>query len=1108
MFHYLRRLVRQQAGGEASDLQLLDRFLQSKDEAAFEVLVWRHGPMIHSLCLRMLHHAQDAEDVLQATFLTLVRKARSIHKRQWLGSWLHKVAFRIALRVRSQAARRPHSSETVEDVATVASDTDGEWAELRPILDEAIQRLPEKYRVPVVLCYLQGQTNQEAARQLGCPLGTVCTRLNRARERLRRYLTRRDMTLSAGATTALCTGQVLQAALPLPLATASVRTSLWHASGEAIPTRVAQLSEGVIQAMMWSKIQLVSSVLVTLLLTATGAGSLAQLTRANAELDQPPAKTVEAQSVTKDSPGVQLPKGALVRLGSPRSFAVATGAVPPVFTPDGRTVISVSGNGTLLFWEAESGKLIRQQPGPDTRVMALAVSPDGRILALSGSKVIHLLRFPDLQPDGKIELPKGPARSLAFSATGTLLASGDNEGAVRLWDVATRKEHKAFPNHKAPVCAVALTADGSMLVSSSEDGNLRFSKTDTGKAEVMVALKPSEVNRLAASPSGTYMASAGKFAQGGTSLRGTVQLWTAKDGRLLGRTIGEDEEITSVAFSPDGKVVAAAGAKSAMICDVGTFRFVRRFVGGDWFGAGVAFSPDGKTLASCGAGAAVRFWDVATGRARGIGFASSGGANSLAFSPDGKQLATGSIGDWAERTVQLWDAASGKPGRKFAGHDGSVLQVAFTPDGQNMVTTGGDGTVRVWDTTSGQEMDKLSFRARLVGMSADGKTLTAVSTGPQGRANQTTFLVWDMTAHKERMRRNETSTAPVLGLSADNRLYATADGTSVRLNEVTTGRLRILLKVPGDADQRALLPAVAFSADGRFLAAVSLGRADRARPDVTPQSFIHIWEISSGQEVATMSAGTVRLGAIALSDDGRFVAGSAEDDIRVWDMTSARQVHQFPAPPSRASALVLAPLNGRLASAQLDGTTLVWDLAPVLLSARLAAPKLEANQLPGLWDELKGEAAKAQKAAWALTSAGEPAVALLRQRLQPVPVEKLRQMEQYVADLNSDKFAVREKAGRELDTLGDMAETALRKALATGPSLEVRRRIEALLARITVVRSPETLRALRAIQALEWIGSVEARQVLEKMAQGAALARETLEASAALERLRRIDPAR
>jgi len=197
MFHYLRKLVRQHGGGEASDHQLLDRFLQSRDEAAFEVLVWRHGPMVHAVCQRMLHHAQDAEDALQATFLTLVRKASSIHKRQALGSWLHKVAFRIALRVRTQAARRSPSETGVEELAIAPPTGDSEWAELRPILDEAIQRLPEKYRAPVVLCYLQGQTNQEAARLLDCPLGTVCTRLNRARERLRRYLTRRNVTLSA-----------------------------------------------------------------------------------------------------------------------------------------------------------------------------------------------------------------------------------------------------------------------------------------------------------------------------------------------------------------------------------------------------------------------------------------------------------------------------------------------------------------------------------------------------------------------------------------------------------------------------------------------------------------------------------------------------------------------------------------------------------------------------------------------------------------------------------------------------------------------------------------------------------------------------------------------
>jgi WD40 repeat protein len=581
-----------------------------------------------------------------------------------------------------------------------------------------------------------------------------------------------------------------------------------------------------------------------------------------------------------------------------------------------------------------------------------------------------------------------------------------------------------------------------------------------------------------------------------------VQMRVTKNGATLAQTIGDSTEITSLAFSPDGKMLAASGAKSAMLCEAGTLRQVVRLIGGDWFGAGVAFSPDGKTLATCGAGAAVRFWDVRTGRPRGAGTTSAGGANSLAFSPDGKYLATGSVGDWSETTARLWDVVQGTPVRKFEGHDGSVLQVAFTAGGNKMVTAGGDGTLRVWDAGSGKELDQVPFRARLLGISSDGKILTAVGTQQHAQGYQTTFLVWDMAAKKELVRRKEPIVQPVVRLSPNCKLYAAADGEALRMCEVVTGRPQLVLKVPGPAGERTLLPEVAMSADGRFLAAVSFTSTRLAKAAATSQHFLHLWEMSSGQEIATLPTGPTRLGTLALSDNGCFVVGSSEGGIRVWDLASLRLAHEYLTPPSLPTGLVFAPRGDRLASTHPDSTTLVWDLAPAREAARVAAPKVDASMLPGFWDDLSGDAPKAQRAAWVFASGGAQAVALLRARLRPVPEEKLRLVEKLVAELNSEKFSVREKASKDLESIGDAAEPALLKALAADPSLEVRRRVQTLLSRLTVVRSPETLRTLRAIQALERIGSAEAREVLERLGQGAVLARETVESRAALARLR------
>src|SRR5262245_50969512 len=198
----LRRLALPQGDGGLSDAQLLERFVAQRDEAAFEVLLWRHGPMVLNLCRRVLHEAHASEDAFQATFLVFVKKARSIGKGQAVGSWLYKVAYRVALHARALARKQAAHRLPAADSAVLAqADAAGEflWRDLRPLLDEEVNRLPEKYRSPIILCDLDGMTHAEAAKELGCPQGTVSVRLMRARERLRSRLVRRGMALSAGA---------------------------------------------------------------------------------------------------------------------------------------------------------------------------------------------------------------------------------------------------------------------------------------------------------------------------------------------------------------------------------------------------------------------------------------------------------------------------------------------------------------------------------------------------------------------------------------------------------------------------------------------------------------------------------------------------------------------------------------------------------------------------------------------------------------------------------------------------------------------------------------------------------------------------------------------
>jgi RNA polymerase sigma factor (sigma-70 family) len=258
---HLRRVFDREQSVGLSDAQLLERFLRQRDEAAFELLLRRHERMVLSVCRRVLPDANDADDAFQATFLVLVRKAGSIGKREALASWLYQVAYRCALKARVGAVRRRRHEKQGIDLTAVAH-TNAPAAierDLWPLLHEEVARLPAKYRAAVVLCYLEGATYDEAARQLGCPKGTISTRLTKARELLRGRLARRGLGVIPGTLAVLMTEPAATAAVPA-LVGATVRAALSAAAGQkaafgSVPERVVVLVEGVLRAMWCSKMK-------------------------------------------------------------------------------------------------------------------------------------------------------------------------------------------------------------------------------------------------------------------------------------------------------------------------------------------------------------------------------------------------------------------------------------------------------------------------------------------------------------------------------------------------------------------------------------------------------------------------------------------------------------------------------------------------------------------------------------------------------------------------------------------------------------------------------------------------------------------------------------
>jgi cobalt-zinc-cadmium efflux system membrane fusion protein len=270
----LRGVFTPEAAG-ISDAQLLERFVSRRDEAAFEALVWRHGGLVLGVCGRLLRHTEDREDVFQATFLALTRRAASIAKGGALGSWLYKVAYRVALRVRARAARETarQRSLALEGPKTAACEVE---PDLGPILDEEINRLPEKYRVAVVLCYLEGRSTEEAARQLGCARGTVCSRLAWARRRLRGRLERRGLALSAAGLGVTLSPGAAPAALMGAAVKAAVSFASGQAAGGALAGQAVALAEGVLRTMVLTRLKIAAAVLLVLGTLGIGAGLSAQ----------------------------------------------------------------------------------------------------------------------------------------------------------------------------------------------------------------------------------------------------------------------------------------------------------------------------------------------------------------------------------------------------------------------------------------------------------------------------------------------------------------------------------------------------------------------------------------------------------------------------------------------------------------------------------------------------------------------------------------------------------------------------------------------------------------------------------------------------------------
>jgi RNA polymerase sigma factor (sigma-70 family) len=266
VIQHLRGAVLLEGAAALSDAHLLDAFVRHREPAALELLVRRHAPMVWGVCRRVLDDHHDAEDAFQATFLVLVRRAASIAAGDLLANWLYGVAHRTALKARATLARRKGREKQVHDMPEPAATERNLWDDVRPHVDRELDRLPSRYRAVVVLCDLEGKTRTEAAGQLGLPEGTVASRLARARGMLAKRLARCGVGVT-GVTLATVLAPQALAGAPAILVSGTIKAAALYAAGPAaaagaISANIVALTEGVLKAMLLSKIKTVASVLL------------------------------------------------------------------------------------------------------------------------------------------------------------------------------------------------------------------------------------------------------------------------------------------------------------------------------------------------------------------------------------------------------------------------------------------------------------------------------------------------------------------------------------------------------------------------------------------------------------------------------------------------------------------------------------------------------------------------------------------------------------------------------------------------------------------------------------------------------------------------------
>jgi RNA polymerase sigma factor (sigma-70 family) len=1116
LLRQLRRLVACEGTDAGSDSALLRRFTVDGDAEAFGILVRRHAATVWGVCQRTLNHEQDAEDAFQATFLVLARKAASVPWHTSIAPWLYAVAQRLAVKARCERARlsgtlraakkrgqaplpdgpagAAHNGASPLFLAALnreptAADplADMTARELLTALDAEIAALPGRFRGPVVLCWLEGRTQEETARVLGTSLSTVRRRLDGAMQLLRGRLIHRGLAPAAvlGTLTALpaTTSAVPPSALAgaLDARTATTRAATWARS----------LHVGVA-----AKFKTTAAAVLALILTLA-AGAWAAFSFTTAPQTSEPSKPIVPPEQAKtpdrvDAQGDPLPPDALLRLGSVR-LRHGTNLFAVAWSPTKDILVSGGWEKHLRFWDAATGKELRAIQTPGSGVTAVAFSPDGKWVAGSttGEEVVFLW---DAATGQEVRRFKGQIKDIVtncmtFSRDGTLIAAGGGERAY-IWDVATGKKLHEFEVEPS-VTSVAFSPDDKIVAAATSDKGIYLWKTETGEAIRKLTGHVGPLTTVLFSTDGKKLISTGHQE---------TRIWEVESGKKL-PALDVRSEGGVAALSPDGKLLAIGCTDAAIrIWDWAERKKLVELPSLPDRIRCLAFSRDGKTLAGLADGAPIHLWDAATGKPAGALIGHQERLTSVAWVPGGKTIATGA---W-DGSVRLWDAQTGKETRLFEVERtkssklypdlGTIGLVVVSPDGKEIAAVCGGEIVVIWDATTGKEIER--YRAGSVAYSPDGKWMALGQRGTDVKTANTGIVRLHDRATRKMEREFVGHLTPVVSIAftPDSKTIISrgvvffgfrsgepgeSETKFVRSWDIASGRER--RSIPADLPHTS-----ALSPDGRTVA--SAGRFGKN---------VELREVLTGESRGTLTGESDMVFEIAFSPDGRTVATANMDGtVRFFDPFTAKQLGKLEGHRGWVQSVAFSPDGRTLVSGSIDTTALVWDVTRFTQRANV---ELTAQEQDQCWKDLGRDAGIAYQAMGKLLYSPKATVALLDKQLSPAPDADKERIAKLLADLDSKEYKVREQASRDLEKLGEVAAPAVQKALSANPPLEMRRRLELLLTKLEDASlPPETLRQVRAIEVLRGIGGPEVRKTLERLAGGAPDARLTREAQAAL----------